>query len=417
MANKTNIGKINVSESQLSETAKLILNELREGKKTKKEIANKYKVDLGTIVNLSKQFNVGSIKPIIVSSEVSTVIFEDNEKEVNKGMEQNEKKYFGTISSDEGGKREKISEEIALEMGIDLEGGKLTVKEIAEKYNVSVSTVYNYKKKFGLNKTGKKKIKKKSIKKPASKKVNTKEQQEKNNDEKDKSSKPSKIIVGTKEILEVGLIKDRHKMPDKIKDYIFDSPIREDLMFNYTKLDGIVSEFLLNNIRVRKDKYNNFVGEKDLVVYTTGLTCAVGAVCKMCRLNGINLTLMHYNNKTKFYEPQIIWNDFGRSNLGAATSKYSKSILIGCKEEELKNEFYTIKIVDFTSPDMKNRNVDLYIFKDETYLWNSYSEILKEIMTEKDSKKTIYVELATLSDVRIIFKKRISQTSNFASVN
>jgi len=44
----------------------------------------------------------------------------------------------------------------------------------------------------------------------------------------------------------------------------------------------------------------------ELVVYVTGLTPAMLAVTKLCWLNGISLTAMHYDRETGKYLPQQV---------------------------------------------------------------------------------------------------------------
>lgn len=48
-------------------------------------------------------------------------------------------------------------------------------------------------------------------------------------------------------------------------------------------------------------------GKNELVVYITGLTPVVAELIRQCALNGVSLTLMHYNREANAYVPQNIF--------------------------------------------------------------------------------------------------------------
>lgn len=50
-----------------------------------------------------------------------------------------------------------------------------------------------------------------------------------------------------------------------------------------------------------------FRGDKELVLYVTGLTSLTAEVIRLRAMNGISLTLMHFNKDTGGYVPQNIF--------------------------------------------------------------------------------------------------------------
>ena len=55
------VGKLDVLEENLDKTSKKILDELRDGDLSKKEIANKNGVTLAIVQRIAKNFNVGTV--------------------------------------------------------------------------------------------------------------------------------------------------------------------------------------------------------------------------------------------------------------------------------------------------------------------------------------------------------------------
>ena len=55
------VGKLDVLEENLDKTSKKILDELRDGNLSKKEIANKNGVTLAIVQRIAKNFNVGTM--------------------------------------------------------------------------------------------------------------------------------------------------------------------------------------------------------------------------------------------------------------------------------------------------------------------------------------------------------------------
>lgn len=116
------------------------------------------------------------------------------------------------------------------------------------------------------------------------------------------------------ETIKIGLIKGRHEMP--VNEYIIDYDIL-DPYEEYNEIRECINRFLIEKvgITVRNGWGINqascsdtpcYTGNKCLVVYITGLTIVTSELVKQCMLNGVHLTLMHYNAKTGEYFEQVI---------------------------------------------------------------------------------------------------------------
>lgn len=111
----------------------------------------------------------------------------------------------------------------------------------------------------------------------------------------------------------VGLCAARHAMP--VTEFIFPETV------NPTDFDGMektAEEFILRHVGLTVTERQAldqrwgedvpcWAGKRTLVVYVTGLTAATSAVIKACALNGVGLTLMHYDRENGEYLPQLIF--------------------------------------------------------------------------------------------------------------
>lgn len=121
-----------------------------------------------------------------------------------------------------------------------------------------------------------------------------------------------------KNIITLGLTEGRHELPP-VDGFLFPKEV------DPTDLDYInktVSDKLLSLVGIRKaprlgmnqcswDDVECFEGEKVLHLYVTGLTVLTAAVISYCALNGISLTLFHYNRETGYYYPQRMFGGTG----------------------------------------------------------------------------------------------------------
>ena len=111
----------------------------------------------------------------------------------------------------------------------------------------------------------------------------------------------------------VGLCAGRHEMP--VSEYIFDEV--EDVL-DFKAISDRIFYFLRDRVGfsvtpgcgINQADYVDievFRGDKELVLYVTGLTSLTAEVIRLCALHGISLTLMHFNRETGEYVPQHIF--------------------------------------------------------------------------------------------------------------
>lgn len=123
----------------------------------------------------------------------------------------------------------------------------------------------------------------------------------------------------------VGLIKGRHEMP--VSEYIFTEEIEN--VFDFLSMKKVITDFLVEKVglevtqgfALNQDTFDEesggevlnasevdvWRGKRKLIVYVTGLTAVTAQLIQLCALNGVNLTLMHFNSATGEYVPQAIF--------------------------------------------------------------------------------------------------------------
>lgn len=95
-----------------------------------------------------------------------------------------------------------------------------------------------------------------------------------------------------KNIVKLGVCKGRHDIPD-VSGYVFDSI--EDVT-NVRALERRAFDVL--------ESFGLWKGNGELRLYVTGLTVATCAVINICAINGVSLTLYHYDRETDTYFAQ-----------------------------------------------------------------------------------------------------------------
>lgn len=111
----------------------------------------------------------------------------------------------------------------------------------------------------------------------------------------------------------VGLCASRHAMP--VNSYIYPESVDPT---DFEWMDKIAEDFILHHVgltvterQALDQRYGEDVscwsGKRTLIVYVTGLTACTSAVIKACALNGVGLTLMHYDRESGEYLPQLIF--------------------------------------------------------------------------------------------------------------
>ena len=113
----------------------------------------------------------------------------------------------------------------------------------------------------------------------------------------------------------VGLIRGRHEMP--VDGYIFEAEISD--VHDYEGIRRHVADWIAENVGITRRNFciglnqsdgndvECFCGENSLTVYVTGLTSVTAEVIRCCAINGVSLTLMHYDSTTGGYRKQCIF--------------------------------------------------------------------------------------------------------------
>lgn len=187
--------------------------------------------------------------------------------------------------------------------------------------------------------------------------------------------------VGHGEQLKCGLVKERHDMPTDL--YVFNEALDEKLMFDYQAQLDICEHF------IETYAYSNGKPIKDIVLYVTGIQCALASFIRACSNKRVNLILRHYNAANGKYRYQSIWSEFGygydnrlASLIGQAKSVHS----VGCNIDEVDTtKFYAVSVIKrtFDAYGQQNSEIDLYICSQlsEAYQFN-YTIIEKLINTD-----------------------------------
>lgn len=119
------------------------------------------------------------------------------------------------------------------------------------------------------------------------------------------------------ERIKMGTIRGRHEMP--VDDYFLDE-VKDPS--NISLMERIVSVKMFNLFKDHVTlEYTSgvntaepticYVSDLALELYVTGLTSATAAIIKKCAVNGIPLTLYHYNTRNGEYVPQVIFKGRG----------------------------------------------------------------------------------------------------------
>lgn len=372
------VGKLDVLEENLDKTSKKILDELRDGDLSRKEIANKNGVTLAIVQRIAKNFNVGT-----VTKEKSK-----KEKEKMKKEQKIEKEVQNSITTKS---TKPISEDLILRI-LELREEQYSYRQISKELGISEATVFRYCKKFDMTKSYKKK--------------------------KDKVSsiveKKESLSFDNTRIIKVGLIRNRHIMP--VDNFIFDS-IPDDMIFDFNWMDKTVKDFILSNINfvTREDEVT--VPDKKLYVYVTGLSSALASVIKICSELCINLTLFHFDTKSGSFLPQIIFENFKQSKnrmIGNIFKNNGKVVFTDCTFNDIFNsEFYLIEMVNFDSENKNDRQRDMYIVKDYSNLWRFFGELSEQILSIETKRITIFAYICRIENDILRKGKRMSKTSNF----
>lgn len=397
-----------INQKELDKLAPIVVEELKKtpGKDAIKQIANKYKMDQGLVRSLAKIYCVGQDKqqkelPIYLETQVVATIEENKEvKEEVMPMEQQKKERKPRVT---------LTDDIKLQVLELHEEGILTQKQIAEKLNISAPSVSRIIKEFSdETPVTAKEIIKEVEQKPVTNKRDFSELAKKlgiNNIE--------GVVPFNNSILEVGLVADRHDIP--INEFIYNK-IDSDLMFDYSRQEEIARKFILNNI-----EFNSNTGEpeKQLVVYATGLQCALTSVIKICYSLEINLIIKHYDSAKKLYRSQVVFDRFSTNNNAGKFAKLLSSrqavYTYNCQFNEFDNgdEFY---ILSYCSHDLGTKminNDEGIVFKNLNDIWNIMNIVINKINEDKSVPMSVCINKALIRNDNFVWADCIVKGYNF----
>ena len=411
---------------------------LRQGKLSKREIANKLKINAGYVYKMAYEENVGQWK-----NEIDKVEELEGEKEMEKpemknlqnavdvfGESPEENKDVENLDTNNeedenmatATTRRRVSDDIKLQVAEDLESGMLG-KEAAQKYGISQSTVSKISKELDVNRP--------KIVRPM--RINSKI----NNSGKEEASTIVPLTnADTVEIFKgahviCGLIAERHDIP--CEEFIFSEAIPSNMMHNYDYQYKQCMEFIKNHITFSKSTYKlnseeTILASADIICYMTGCQSVLGALVKACFESRVNLTLMHYDTDIREYHPQVIFSHFRDENalhtisyLDKFLDQYKKGFMYKCTENELRalDEFYVIDRVHIgtnTTYDKftkKGATKYAYICKSDADAWELYPKLAKEIIADKSENMCLYMIHITQEEDKWTYGYAFAKTYNF----
>ena len=103
-----------------------------------------------------------------------------------------------------------------------------------------------------------------------------------------------------------GLVAGRHDILNSyVQKYIFES-FSDAMALNYHRQEQIAEKFIKTNITF--DEAGR--AKESLVLYLTGSQSALISVIKTCYNHKVNLVVKHWDNYSKVYNPQVVFNQF-----------------------------------------------------------------------------------------------------------
>ena len=350
---------------ELDHPCKLVYDGLCAGI-NKKQLANTYGVPINEVNLIQKKFCTGQKRRPVADMEQEETS-QQPEKVIQLAnsarAENSSKKRKKYVSLTEEEKKEVLQ--------LLAEGN--TVKEVADLASVSVSQIYRIKK-DAIDTDTETQIAPEPVVKQES--VDTDENQE---------DKIPDIVCINKSV-RVGLCADRHRMP--VNDFIFKQALSKELMFDYDKIEAICEDYINEMI-----DFVDGEAQQDLIVYVTGIQCALSSLIKVAYKKHVNLTLRHYDSDTNTYHTHVIWDKFGTGACGVISellvnSRYT--YLYKATEGELIYNKSLFKVAEVHYDAAGNcKYQDMYLSKDLTSSLELVNLLAKK-SKETDDKVSLY---------------------------
>lgn len=442
-----------------------IVMELKTGGSTFKELAKKYRVDIGNINKIAKMNgivgctgkkqnpvhieNVKNENEIInetVEEKVASIVQPEIIDEITAKKEDTTSDHVVKTTINKSSKKstsghkkravlnDKIKLEIAAEIEDLLKNKKKNIRRetLCRKYNISSATLYRILKEYNIDIPRSKPKKKKTNKNST---ISTKDLVIQIPDKKlvdnfkiEEHTTPDQVIIDRgglnllkiekdNTVIRAGLIGKRHELPTDL--VIFDD-IDNESMFNFKKHEQTVKSFINEWI-----PFVNGVATKSLEVYVTGLTLAAITVTKICLEMNVNLTMLHFNLETGTYIPQVIKGDAPTYEMGSSKlyswfvhdRRFGGLYCYKCSFKDIvkgttfyvvrKNHYHTINSTQACK-------IENFVCTDLNDVWDVYALLVKEFLAsgDKDPGKATISELTMDSNESIKFGECLSSYTN-----
>lgn len=369
----------------------------------KRQVANNFKVDIGKIYqiyNANAAYILNEREKLRIKEEVPQELNEKSVETIQLEMEAEEKKEQEEVPEPPKAKKRKLTEEETLEIINAVKTKEFTRKQIAEICGIGYSTVNRVIRAaieegtitatdIVTSKRGRKSTKASevtTIKAAVTKKSKPEPEEHEeivNIDDGELQTIPivEEIPIERDIVLnyvKMGMVSDRHNMPTD--SYIFET-MDDDLMFDYEQQYKIAQFKIKSAIEFD----SNGKAKNGLAVYVTGLTCALATIIRVCMDLKVNLTLLHYNNKSKIYCEQPIITQYLKdtsAQLPASLQsvKCRNMYTVGCTINDLdaNEEVYEICEAFFIGqePDRKTYR-DITLFTDKMTAWQYYANMVE----------------------------------------
>jgi len=269
----------------------------------------------------------------------------------------------------------------------------LTVSELGQRFDISVSTVNRIKKRYKLPKVVQ--VTKDDV---VFEQVEVPTEKEEENEH--------MVKLSFLPFVNVGLVDERHVMP--CKRYIY-SDITSDTMFDYDYLYRTAKEEIKSI--VSWDKSGPLEGIR---LYVTGLQCALASVIKACYELNIDLVLMHYNASCKTYCEQPVFNFHPASNCDKVfydmVHKNRNVYFYDCSSDDIlgRSTFYEIVEAYYTST-KTIQDIDIVLFTDQTKAWEYYQPKAMEMINHK----AVYLNMASINHGKYVRGNNITKCVNY----
>jgi transposase-like protein len=421
----------NMSVDDMDKKTKAIYDDLVAGK-NKKQIANRYKVNLEEVMTIARRYKTGAntttpetlipIKPCYLKIEEPLAPKPSARKSASskKGTETD----MARKNKRKRGKR--LTDDEILSILEDLEHTDTSIYKIAKNHGVAQSTVSRIKKEYLPDRGNKPDEENAPVDENVveevvieNKEIETAQVIEEEPVVEEKKTEEQildeNVIFRRTGFVETALIKDRHDMPASCGDtYIFDGPMSSSLMFDYDKQERIVEEFINDHI-----SFNDGKADKSLIVYITGLPCASATVIKICHKMKVNLYLMHFNAKTNDYKMQIVWDCFSSDMDVPAPfvnvqGKFEMITLCKCTIDQVLNSSKVYDVVVDES-DINNNIIhsEMFIATNIDVAYDIFKSKIIETIDIKDKRHSVFIHDNRVSNGRLSPERTMAKSYNF----